>query len=400
MISQRRSCLLYARPSPLYEEMSSPLWIELNHGSDKSWTENQLNLLLRLNENRELTRSTLKRALVIVMPGNLASRVKDIAPDLWSIRGFSLDLDDVEAGNEGHTGTRVDEGKQWLYDSPLKRGDALLWEASSVKEWVRLKGKPETGSNVVHAGYKAVDIAISLCCYQEALKIAEELLDLTRENIKHASDNKSVLLWELSAALDRVGVANLSLNNLTAAIAACRESLKIRRNILHEYGKAPQALRDISVSLNKVADVEIQSGLINDALLNYKESLKIRRNILYEYGKAPQALRDISVSLDNVANVEIQFGLINDALLNYKESLKIRRNILHEYGKAPQALRDISVSLERIGNAESKAEHRKEAKAAYDESLSIAKRLNHVFPENHQIKEDLSRVEIALKNMG
>ena len=67
--------------------------------------------------------------------------------------------------------------------------------------------------------------------------------------------------------------------DLTGALAAYDESLKIARDLAaRDPGNAGWA-RDVSVSLNKVGDVRRDQGDLTGALAAYDESLKIRRDL-------------------------------------------------------------------------------------------------------------------------
>lgn len=90
-------------PSPLYDHMSSPLWIELHDAMDESSLRECSNLLERLNEHRELLRKNLNRPLVLILPGALRGEVKIKAPDLWSIRDYSITPERFITPDRGET---------------------------------------------------------------------------------------------------------------------------------------------------------------------------------------------------------------------------------------------------------------------------------------------------------
>ncbi|MEZ5574194.1 MAG: hypothetical protein R3F44_00560 [Candidatus Competibacteraceae bacterium] len=82
------------RESPaLLDDMAAPLWIELHeHAGDKAWDRARTLVLARLNEHRELLRRRLGRPLILILPQGWQAQARQIAPDLWFIRDFSLEV--------------------------------------------------------------------------------------------------------------------------------------------------------------------------------------------------------------------------------------------------------------------------------------------------------------------
>ncbi|MCP4701908.1 MAG: NACHT domain-containing protein [Gammaproteobacteria bacterium] len=74
-------------------ETRNPVWIELGTCYGKEIDV----ILARLNERRELLRTELKRPLVIVLPYDYKGKTKEIAPDLWSVREYSDNLQGILA---------------------------------------------------------------------------------------------------------------------------------------------------------------------------------------------------------------------------------------------------------------------------------------------------------------
>ncbi|MCK5878024.1 MAG: NACHT domain-containing protein, partial [Candidatus Marithrix sp.] len=69
---------------------NAPIWIEL----DQNIT-NISPLFSRLNERRELLRNNLQRPLIFVLPSGYRQQLRELSPDLWAIRDYSFNLDDL-----------------------------------------------------------------------------------------------------------------------------------------------------------------------------------------------------------------------------------------------------------------------------------------------------------------
>src|SRR5262245_37080734 len=85
---------LIRTPSELHECSAAPLWLDISADRDEAWEYSRDNLLARFNEHRELLRQRLRRPVILVLPSGYRQRLRDLAPDLWSIRNVSLDLDE------------------------------------------------------------------------------------------------------------------------------------------------------------------------------------------------------------------------------------------------------------------------------------------------------------------
>jgi formylglycine-generating enzyme required for sulfatase activity len=73
---------------------SAPVWIDLTTGDDEAWRQARTQFLARLNERRERMRRRAQRPLILALPSSAQRQVRDVAPDLWSIREYSNPLGD------------------------------------------------------------------------------------------------------------------------------------------------------------------------------------------------------------------------------------------------------------------------------------------------------------------
>ena len=80
------------------------------------------------------------RPVIISLPGGYRQRAREIAPDLWAVRNYSLDLDDIrplDAGGELETETLAVSEKS--SPSVIQNAVALF------EEWTRLSLKKRQG---------------------------------------------------------------------------------------------------------------------------------------------------------------------------------------------------------------------------------------------------------------
>ena len=274
----------HVRESPaLLDDMAAPLWIELHeHAGDEAWDRARTLVLARLNEHRELLRQRLRRPLILILPQGWQAQARQIAPDLWFIRDFSLEVAATTIAI-AHEPSIVAEGPL-VAAKPSKSGWRRLFrkllhpsqprfpDHPLVAEWHRLRRKGSSGYDVLIAGWRAIDFLLDQRRIDEAYAIANEVLTLSRRGSE--SDPRA-----LSISLDRVGDAARALGRLEDAERAYAESLAVMRDLRRRLGDTPEVLRDLSVSLNKVGDAARALGRLEDAQHVYQEAVAVLRRL-------------------------------------------------------------------------------------------------------------------------
>ena len=383
----------------LEAQMAAPLWVELQaHRRDQAWETGRALLLARLNEHRELMRQRLSRPIILVLPSEYQMRVRELAPDLWSIRDFSLEADKAVRLELPHKAPYAllptEQESKSVHDTNRQipdSGDATQADILA-KEWRRLQGKNARGPDVLNAGWRAVEVLLQQKRWAEADTIADEVLVLAREQQDGESAQHSLavsLIWKGNAAM--------SLGQLGTAEAAYGESLELRQALRERLGDGPEVLRDLSVSLDNVGDVARAQGRLEAAEAAYGESLELRQALRERLGDGPEVLRDLSVSLDNVGDVARAQGRLEAAEAAYGESLELRQALRERLGDGPEVLRDLSVSLDNVGDV-ARAQGRLEAaEAAYGESLELRQALRERLGDGPEVLRDLS---VSLNKVG
>ena len=426
------------------------VWIESIHTSSPTrharesgdWTLAWDSFLLRANERRDAMRRRLDGGLILAAPPEVKPRVRDAAPDLWSIRSLVLDLPPSSIASSGG----VDRDSLLTREIRREAGNVLsdasidvefgLAEADRIARRIEgaqgqsrhglarillraVEGLLEQGKtqDAVERARKAVavlrgqsggehlladalsslsqaaradnDISVALECLEESLVLRRRLLDSYGE--------KAQALRDVSISLGRIGDLRRETGEVAVAAAAYEESLALDRRLLDTYGETPQALRDLSISLISLGDLRRETGEVTAATAAHEESLALRRRLLDAYGETPRALRDLSISLNSLGDVQRETGEVAAATAAYEESLALDRRLLDAYGETPQALRDLSVSLDKLGDVQRETGEVTAATAAYEESLALDRRLLDAYGETPQALRDLS---VSLSRLG
>ena len=201
---------LIRMPSALHEHAAAPLWLDLATGRDHAWERARDNLVARSNEHRDLLRQQLRRPVILLLPSGYRPRLRDLAPDLWSIRDFSLELDDLEIVRHD-TGITVPVRLTWGMPDDRDTASASIQPATPFEEaqwleWERLHQSGATSREMLCMGWQATDAALSTRQLQRAVKIAGEVLLIARGLMTENGDTPETVR-DLSISLDNVGDA-------------------------------------------------------------------------------------------------------------------------------------------------------------------------------------------------
>ena len=257
--------------SSVLAEARSPLWIDLASGRGPEWERARDNLLARLNEHREWLRR-LERPVVIVLPSGYRPRLREVAPDLWAIRGYSLDMGEpgLLTASTRESGVDADEREKTSLPTEVSV-TASAGDEALLKEWDRLERTSSNEPLVLIVGLRAVDIALRLGRLDTAKRIAAAVLARARNRAE--TDSQAVQL--VSIVLDVMGQVALAQGQLEEEQAAYRESLELRRGQRERLGDTPEVVRDLSLSLDNVGQVALAQGRLEEAEAAYRESLEL-----------------------------------------------------------------------------------------------------------------------------
>jgi tetratricopeptide (TPR) repeat protein len=279
----RMETLVPANPSLLFTELlprllnpaigeqalKAPCWIDLSSQITEEWKNAHINFLMRLNERRERLRKSLDRPLVLILPVDEFSQTRELVPDLWAIRDFTLTTKNHWLAPEESVPAAP------LPERPAMSGYALSgYDRSLVQEWERLKDKNSTNRGFLLAGQRAYQVYATYKDYERALPIAENLLHFSQKQID-ASGETPESLRDLSVSLDNVGNTAKSMGDWEKARQSFEESLGISREIIGRVGETPESLRDLSISLNNVGNTAKSMGDWEKARQSFEEGFTI-----------------------------------------------------------------------------------------------------------------------------
>lgn len=374
--------IIAARPEPTGERPA--LWLDLwQRGSDAAWQAQRYEILARLNERRFLLEQQVGRPLVLVLPEEDRAQMHVLAPDLWTVRAYSIALP-VPVMTQ-----RLHEPETAVLPQPIDPSPApveMEWQRllTSVPEahWGE-RLDPQDGIAAAYAALARGDLGAAQRHAETALSLARMRSAAMPEHPGHRR--------VLALALGVTGEIDRIQGDLEAAHAASLESLEMSRQLRATSGDTPQAMRDLLLPLHTLGNVALDLGDLASARTAYVESLEIARLLRSASGDTPQALRDLLVSLERVGNVALHQGGLEAARMTYEENLDIARQLHTALGDTPQALRDLSISLEKAGDMALALCDLEAARSAYQESLEIGRQLRAALGDTPGVVQDLAQ---------
>ena len=336
------------------------VWIESIHTDSPTghttesggWTLAWDSFLLRANERRDAMRRHLDGGLILAAPPNVKPRVRDAAPDLWSIRSLVLDLHPSRIAPGGGV-----KRNSLLTEESHRKSEDFLSDASidvefGLAEAERIARRVEgaqgySSHGLVRILLRAVEGLVEQGKTQDAVDRARIAVAMLR-----GQSGGEHLLADALSSLSRAARAN---DDLSVALECLEESVAVRRRLRDDHRETSRAMRDLSINLGDLGNLRLECGELSAAAAVYEESLALRRRLLDAYDETPQALRDLSISLNRFGDVRLECGETSAAAAAYEESLAVCRRLLDACGETPQALRDLSISLGRLGDVRRKA---------------------------------------------
>lgn len=428
--------------------------------SAEPWMNAWDQLVLRLNERRELLRTKIQCGLLMFAPTSFKVRTREAAPDLWSIRSLALDVAPVigvtsesrpmafieperletsagevalalqavaAAQSAGQVDAEVDariraskalfthgrrhEGREQAAraveraTSRRAAAVALVTLADIENELGDLVSAERHYRAAIDADGEGVDVWAYL--YLSDLLLNQHRLDEARVAVDAAlvkskeqgarAATTAEALRNDGAILQRIGLIEQTKGDWTGAASAFEMMLNIGRRRRSMVGDIPGALRDEAIALMLVANARRAQGDLSVAAGLYESSLGLIQRVRRIVGAQEWVLRDEILSREALGDVKRAQGDLLGALPMFQTALDLCRRRRMLVGDTVVALKDEATGLERWGDLMREFLDFDAAERAFRESLEIRRRLRDVFGATAEALRDES---ISLERVG
>ena len=285
------------------------VWIESIHtssptrhaGESGDWTLAWDSFLLRANERRDALRRRLDGGLILAAPPEVKPRVRDAAPDFWSIRSVVLELRPSSIASSGGVDRDALLTREIRREAGNVLSDASIDVDFGLAEADRIVRRIEGAQGHSRHGLARI-----------LLRVVEGLLEQgkTQDAVERARKAVAVLRGQsggehlLADALSSLSRAARADNDISVALECLEESLVLRRRLRDAYGETPQALRDLSIILERLGRVRREAGNFDAAAADYEEALALRRIAVTKHDQPRrQALQELVATVRTLEDI-------------------------------------------------------------------------------------------------
>jgi tetratricopeptide (TPR) repeat protein len=351
-------------------------------GESRPWQDAWDQLFLRINERRDLLRKRLKGGLVFAAPVDIKPRVRNAAPDFWSVRDLVIDLrphgqqtDNTANTNQFsilHTGGDRASG---LFDLRSLFRDETAADPEFALEMARHASAQHPAAKA-EALLAASDAFIQRDEAERAKPLAEEAVALLQDSEDIlAKTHAHALLAEVNF---RLGIFNVAQGHIQIAID----------------GRRVIAAEEVPLYwLAMAGEVEFFLGRIHEAKVRYREGLEILDSVRWRGSvDAPRGRIYLRVQLGIACYKE---GDLEAAVNEFRQCVEIAHE-LFEQGNVRMTI-VLSVVLKWLGDVWDAMGETVHAEAAYGKAVAMDRR---AYKESPNSTLAMSQLSVALNRLG
>jgi hypothetical protein len=221
-------------------------------------------LLLRLNEKRDALATVHPAALLLACPAGSLPQVRDIAPDLWSVRSLTATVDTVA---DATTAAPVKPDTAFparseltpvpgepIHPSPVVK--ALLKRAASALRSGRTDLAVDASRGALEAASSPDDELLAHAWLAQVRAEQDEPVEAAR-HARIALEGRQPLELDTTAALLKILSSSL---DSEIALDAATALVDLHRELVRRSPDSPTTLRDLSISLDNIAGIQKERG--------------------------------------------------------------------------------------------------------------------------------------------
>ena len=206
-----------------------------------------------------------------------------------------------------------------------------------------------------------------LAACRDSLAIRRRLAGLDPTNAQWRHDEACIL--------DHIGNVYRKAGKAQDAIAVYEESVAIWRRLANLARRDRQRQLNVAMSLRKLGDVKLEAADHKGAIAAYEECVVFWRRVLKTDPDNTRWLSSFAETLERLATSNSRLAKTMGRLRPTKKCFPLTASWLESMPTTPNGNGILSLSLDRIGEANLILGNLNAAGAAYDESLIIRRRL-------------------------
>jgi len=363
--------------------------------------------LMALNERREALRRKLHAGLVVEGPARLKVLLRNLAPDLFSVRACVLEP-------QGPSPEVEVDRPWWLGEGFLDRSQVRHWGQPSLPwgRWAadgeqarvalaavhRMEGREEPGAHRsrLNALSRAVEALLAQGWVSEAAPVAEEMLALAEALVAvgpappapEAPTVTAAAVWAqsmLAEAHEFSAVIAWAQGDLQEAADQWRRALALREglagNVPVDASTAPR-VADVARCRAHLGEIAMLAGDLQGAERELAAALEIRRQLAEAVPRHERWRADLAQSWSLLGDLRMDRGDPDGAARAYELALGLHQALVDENPGDGGRQAALSVALGRVGVVRQALGDPAGARKAAEESLRRIERVAASDPGN------------------
>ena len=345
------------------------------------WTEAWDSLMLRANTRREQILKRLQGGLIFVGVPERKPRIREAAPDLWSIR--TLVLQPEPTVMETPVSRPPLRPTQRRNPDSSEAARAALERATAIAERTGddVDGADESGirGTRILANTRAIEALLKQGWVTEAAPLTDDLLALAQAH--HAEEATPRRSAGLATALEFQSIVLRDQGDLSGAETALQRALKLRETLIDvPPPNRGQRHSELARTWSLIGGLALAHGDLDHALPALQTSRDFRQELV-EWSDDPESVSELAMSHSFLGDLHLARGELAAAKQCFEDALEIRRDLASSHN-AHRFVRYLSVAWGRLGLVSHRLGNLALARAAYKEAYALATDLSQTDPGN------------------
>jgi len=345
------------------------------------WTEAWDSLMLRANTRRDQILDNTPGGLIFVGVPERKPRIREAAPDLWSVRSLVMQPEPVATRGpalspprgfsvSAATGEAAEAAR-----AALTRATELADRTASLDQAAR----ESVRRTRIIAHSHAIEALLHQGWIMEAAPLVDELLELTDAHYA-AKPGRKQQTWMANAREFHAAVLR-DQGDLIGAQDALLKALELRTQLVDSrVHKRGQRQSDIARTWSLIGGLALHRGDLEEALTALQNGRDLRQQLV-EWSDDPESISELAMSHSLLGDLHLSRGDLNAARQCFEDALEIRRQLAGTHN-AHRFVRYLSVAWGRLGLISHRLGNLALARASYQEAWTLANTLCAADPGN------------------
>ena len=359
------------------------------------WKDAWRHGLATLNQQRNPLLRRFNCPLVLVGAPWLNPLLREIAPDLWSVRAAVVMVTAAPDASGSHLslageGNRLIESES--FSKLTQSGESTDDPDYALERAERLRDRPEMAVTRARLLLRAGVGFQERARYESAERCLRDAVELLQAV---SSQNLEPFILKAAAYNNLANVLG-ELGRLEEAQAIAKEGVQLYHKLARE--QPDSFLPGLAGSLNNLANRLSALGRREEALVHAEESVRLHRQLARE---RPDAfLADLAMSLNNLSHMLSALGRREEALVQAEESVRLYYQLAQL--NSDVFLPNLAASKNNLANVLSELSRREEALAQVEGAVRLRRQLALAQPDIFlsDLAASLNNIATMLSDLG